>query len=86
MVSENNLFDNEQEIEKYSQLINEGETGVWVSYDGRYSKLPYSIEPFTKEGYGRNVGGYSEKKKYLLNTRITIINFSKLLFITHYTL
>ncbi|HBP13200.1 MAG TPA: hypothetical protein DD613_03955 [Firmicutes bacterium] len=62
VVSENNLFDNEQEIEKYSQLINEGETGVWVSYDGRYSKLPYSIEPFTKEGYGRNVGGYSEKK------------------------
>lgn len=62
VVSENNLFNNEQEIEKYSQLINEGETGVWVSYDGRYSKLPYSIEPFTKEGYGRNVGGYSEKK------------------------
>lgn len=62
VVSENNLFDNEQEIEKYSQLINEGETGVWVSYDGRYSKLPYSIEPFTKEGYGKNVGGYSEKK------------------------
>ena len=28
VVSENNLFDNEQEIEKYSQLINEGETGV----------------------------------------------------------
>ena len=62
VVSENNLFNNEQEIEKYSHLINEGETGVWVSYDGRYSKLPYSIEPFTKEGYGRNVGGYSEKK------------------------
>lgn len=67
VIGNENLL-NESELEDYVKLMNNGQTSSWLSFDGAYTKLPYSIEPFTKEGYGRNLGNLVEKgvfSKYL---------------------
>lgn len=61
IVSEKPIFDEETTIEDYSNILNNGKSSVWISFDGVYSKLPYSIEPYTKDGYGRNLGKFYEK-------------------------
>lgn len=43
-------------IESYSQV------NKWFTAGGPYKKLPWSIEPFTKMGYGRNLGSMQDKK------------------------
>ena len=60
VIGNENLID-EEELEDYVRLINKGQTNSWLAFDGVYTKLPYSIEPFTKEGYGRNLGALVEK-------------------------
>ena len=40
---------------------------AWLTTGGQYTKIPYSIDPSTKEGYGRNPGanhGISELNLY----------------------
>ncbi|KZN99970.1 hypothetical protein [Pseudobacillus badius] len=38
------------------------EVNNWFTVDGAIKKLPWSIEPFTKEGYGRHLGTLIEKE------------------------
>lgn len=38
------------------------EVNNWFTVDGPIKKLPWSIEPFTKEGYGRNPGTLIDKE------------------------
>lgn len=54
ITSSNELID-EDTIEEYLNLINNGKSVAWLSFDGSYTKLPYSIEPQITEGYGRNL-------------------------------
>lgn len=53
-------------IEEYLSLINTDKSAAWLSFDGAYTKLPYSIEPSTTEGYGRNPGRLAEKHLFTL--------------------
>ena len=64
IISKNNLFENNDDIKEYANLINNGKTSSWISYNGLYTKLPYSIEPYTTEGYGRNLGNIADKKVF----------------------
>lgn len=64
IVSENNLFESKDDIKEFVNLINNGKMSSWLSYDGSYTKLPYSIEPYTTEGYGRNLGNIADKKVF----------------------
>lgn len=63
--SEESIFANEEELKLYIDLINKNSS--WLTYRGNNYKLPYSIEPFTKDGYGKNVGKIIEKDIYNLS-------------------
>ncbi|WP_100333136.1 hypothetical protein [Bacillus alkalisoli] len=43
-------------IEEYQRANN------WYTAEGPYKKLPWSIEPFTEMGYGRNLGVMQDKR------------------------
>ena len=60
------LFNSETSINNYIGLLNSSRSSSWIASDGTYHKLPYSIEPSSKEAYGRNVGGMVEKDVYNL--------------------
>ena len=59
--SNNRMFENEEQINKYIDIYDSNLSSGWLSFDGSYIKLPYSIEPYTKDGYGRNIGSNLEK-------------------------
>jgi len=63
--SEKNLFENEESLLKYIELTNKNSS--WYTYKGNNYKLQYSIEPFTKEGYGKNIGKIIEKDTHELS-------------------
>lgn len=63
--SSDNMIDKDT-IEEYLDLINKDQSAAWLSFDGAYTKLPYSIEPSTTEGYGRNPGRLAEKHLFTL--------------------
>ncbi|MGG3449045.1 hypothetical protein [Domibacillus aminovorans] len=44
------------------QQINYKEVNNWFTVDGSLKKLPWSVEPFTKDGYGRHMGTLIEKE------------------------
>ena len=50
------LFGDEEVLEKYKNETNHNylHTPKWNTADGNYTKLPWSIEPGTELGYGRN--------------------------------
>lgn len=58
LISKGKLFRDEDNLIKYMEYHykNVFNNNVWSSFfmlpSGTYTKLPYSIEPFTKEGYG----------------------------------
>lgn len=58
LLSNEKLFKNIENLEFYFERYFEGiknnciVNSYFVKFDGTYTKLPYSIEPFTKEGYG----------------------------------
>jgi hypothetical protein len=58
MVSDQSLFASEKELQSWIdyQLDSYKEANGWLTAGGPMKKLPWSIEPFTKEGYGRNLG------------------------------
>jgi len=64
--SSKKLFNNPEEVEDFIDLINNNKSSAWQAFDGAYTKLPYSIEPYTKEGYGRNIGSIVEEDMYRL--------------------
>lgn len=61
-LSNGKLFNNEKSIGLYINMLNGSKYTSWLAYDGSYHKLPYSIEPFTREGYGRNPGSVIAKQ------------------------
>ena len=71
--SDSKLFTSTESFDRYfndfykSVKNNEVWNSFWVKYNGTLSKLPYSIEPFTKNGYGINIHHSSKKEviKYL---------------------
>ncbi len=67
--SPNKLFEDENSIRDYIDIVytNSIDSNCFSSYNGNYYKLPYSIEPFSKDGYGRNVGAILEKQIYELS-------------------
>lgn len=62
MLSKERLFEDEEELLDFILLSNEQYRRVnkWYTAEGVYSKLPWSIEPFVEEGYGRNLNYYRE--------------------------
>lgn len=67
--SNDKLFENEDSIKDYVDIVytNSIDSNCFSSYNGNYYKLPYSIEPYSKNGYGRNVGAILEKQIYNLS-------------------
>lgn len=51
------LFSSEEAMEKYKKQTNHDfiSSRKWLTSTGPYTKLPWSIEPSTKLGYGRNL-------------------------------
>ncbi|AOV08767.1 hypothetical protein [Sporosarcina ureilytica] len=57
LLSSEKLFSSEEEMMKYKKQTNHDfiSSRKWLTSDGPYTKLPWSIEPSTKLGYGRNL-------------------------------
>jgi hypothetical protein len=64
VISNNKLFNNTSSIKLYTDMLNDAKYTSWLSIDGSYHKLPYSIEPFTRDGYGRNPGSVIAKQSF----------------------
>ena len=62
MVSNDRLFEEEAHFEAWQAYSKEHYKRVnkWYTRDGAYRKLPWSIEPFTEQGFGRNLGTMQE--------------------------
>ncbi|WP_404356536.1 hypothetical protein LG291_23425 [Cytobacillus firmus] len=58
MLSKGELFTKSQEHENWInyQIDSYKEANGWLTVGGPMKKLPWSIEPYTKHGYGRNLG------------------------------
>ncbi|MFP3471149.1 hypothetical protein R0J90_14000, partial [Micrococcus sp. SIMBA_144] len=58
LVSKEKLFEEQQYIDYwFERSVDEYRSiNKWLTADGAYSKLPWSIEPGYKLGYGRNIG------------------------------
>ena len=61
IINESDLFESQNHIDEFIQGFQNNEINTWVSFDGNYTKLPYSIDPFEKDAYGRNLGYQIEK-------------------------
>lgn len=57
MISDEPLFEGDEELQEWIKISNEQykKVNAWYTADGTYSKLPWSIEPAEKMGYGRNI-------------------------------
>ena len=57
LLSRNELFSSEKELTYYKNYSNKNfiKSFKWLTATGTYTKLPWSIEPATKLGYGRNL-------------------------------
>ncbi|WP_163539680.1 hypothetical protein [Gracilibacillus sp. YIM 98692] len=62
MVSDQELFEEEEELAKWIELSNKEyqDVNTWYVADGVYSKIPWSIEPFAEMGYGKSVLRFKE--------------------------
>lgn len=61
ITSQQLLLNNQKDLNTYIELLNNSNYRSWISYDGSYHKLPYSIEPYSTEAYGRNPGSVIAK-------------------------
>lgn len=59
--SNDKMFKDEEEMNKFIDIYDLNLASGWLSFDGAYIKLPYSIEPYKQDGYGRNIGSNLEK-------------------------
>lgn len=88
LMSDHLLFEDKQELIDFIQISNEQYRRVneWYTAEGVYSKLPWSVEPFAEEGYGRNLNYYKEntiiklyrgnKERYYYNFLVnSLVNF-----------
>lgn len=73
LFSKEELFSDEEVLESYKNETNHNylHTPKWNTADGNYTKLPWSIEPGTELGYGRNLVAMQDKTslKYYQNTK-----------------
>lgn len=62
MLSERPLFSSDESEEEWidHSLHNQTVQLNWLTTDGPYTKLPFSIEPSTKMGYGRAIGRFED--------------------------
>jgi hypothetical protein len=63
LLSSDRLFEKEENLQKWIDfhLDNYKAAKSWLTAEGPYKKLPWSIEPGTKLGYGRNLGLIQDK-------------------------
>ncbi|QOY37202.1 hypothetical protein AWH56_006095 [Anaerobacillus isosaccharinicus] len=63
MISSERLFEEKEHLNEWVEHSNRNYAHInkWLTPDGNYKKLPWSIEPFTKLGYGRNIGSMQDK-------------------------
>lgn len=63
IVSDERMFEDENNLQNWitHMLQNYFHANKWLAADGNYRKLPWSIEPFTRLGYGRNPGSMQDK-------------------------
>lgn len=73
LLSQEELFPDEKVLEEYKNETNHNylHNPKWNTADGNYTKLPWSIEPGTKLGYGRNLVALQDKTslKYYSDTK-----------------
>ena len=73
LMSNEKLFSDEGVLENYKNETNQNylHTPKWNTADGNYTKLPWSIEPGTELGYGRNLVAMQDKTslKYYRETK-----------------
>lgn len=64
LLSKEPLFKKEEALDEWIRQSTKHykETNKWYTAEGPYSKLPWSIEPETKLGYGRNLVRVQDKK------------------------
>ena len=64
LVSQEPLFKNEEALDEWISRSTKQYKGTnkWYTAEGPYTKLPWSIEPGTKLGYGRNLVMVQDKK------------------------
>ncbi|MGA3674275.1 S-layer homology domain-containing protein [Lysinibacillus agricola] len=64
LVSQEPLFKKEQALDEWISQSTKHykETNKWYTAEGPYTKLPWSIEPETKLGYGRNLVRVQDRK------------------------
>lgn len=68
LLSEHSLFASKQTLTSYftdagiSVENNDVRFNMWITPEGTYTKLPYSIEPFDKDAYGVNLHHMSKKE------------------------
>lgn len=75
--SEEALFDSDEIEDKWidNALNNQTTQLNWITSDGPYTKLPFSIEPSTKMGYGRTMGRFEDDVALLWNTNMPSVFF-----------
>jgi len=63
LFSKDQLFENEDNLERWIDyhIDHYQRANSWLTAEGPYKKLPWSIEPATKKGYGRNLGLMQDK-------------------------
>lgn len=73
LLSKEDLIKNKRVLEKYKDETNHNflHTPKWNTAEGNYTKLPWSIEPGTELGYGRNLVAMQDKTSlnYYIGTK-----------------
>ena len=64
LLSEEPLFEDGEHLNDWQAHAREHykQVNKWYTQDGPYRKLPFSIEPYTELGYGRNLGTMREQR------------------------
>ncbi|MDW0108691.1 hypothetical protein [Sporosarcina aquimarina] len=91
MLADEPLFESEKEEDEFIDFALENQFSQlnWITMDGPYTKLPFSIDPGTKMGYGRVIGRmeddvaldwYSKSESLyfetmVLNSRVNLLNY-----------
>lgn len=91
LLADSPLFETADEEKNYIEFALENQFSQlnWMTMDGPYTKLPFSIDPGTKMGYGRVIGrmeddvalewyGKSESlffETMVLNSRVNLLNY-----------
>lgn len=60
-----NLFNSTNDLEEYLEFMHQNlSVSPWLTFNGQYTKIPYSIDPYTTEGYARNPGTNQGKLEF----------------------